>query len=238
MDYVVPVMKPVTSTPRVYRAQFSALTAHDVQKALQHLRMPNRNESLSVDARRELDLRIGCAVHQLSDNVSREKIWPGGPENEYNSLLVRWHFASWSFSTWDSVFVVCIDWLIDRSSDRLIDRVNACFDWLICHLVIDSHLKHLRHSIPSHVHWLYWFRSGPCQTPTLGFCVERHMAITHFQPEPYFQIRLEVELPPVPGMSWHENFWLCKCSLHVFVQFWRRQWIMERHLTALFVYVR
>jgi DNA topoisomerase IA len=28
-----------------------------------------------------------------------------------------------------------------------------------------------------------------CQTPTLGFCVERHQAIVAFQPEPFWVVR-------------------------------------------------
>lgn len=30
---------------------------------------------------------------------------------------------------------------------------------------------------------------GPCQTPTLNFCVERHQAIVAFQPEPFWVVR-------------------------------------------------
>lgn len=30
---------------------------------------------------------------------------------------------------------------------------------------------------------------GPCQTPTLNFCVERHQAIACFQPEPFWVVR-------------------------------------------------
>ena len=45
----------------VFRAKFSAITETDVQKAFEMLGVPNKNEAKSVDAREELDLRIGCA---------------------------------------------------------------------------------------------------------------------------------------------------------------------------------
>ena len=33
---------------------------------------------------------------------------------------------------------------------------------------------------------------GPCQTPTLNFCVERHQKIASFQPEPFWVVRPHV----------------------------------------------
>ena len=45
----------------VYRARFSSITESAILKAFGSLVQPDWNESRSVDARMELDLRIGCA---------------------------------------------------------------------------------------------------------------------------------------------------------------------------------
>lgn len=47
---------------------------------------------------------------------------------------------------------------------------------------------------------------GPCQTPTLNFCVERHQAIASFQPEPFWSVRPIISKGGLkPLMEWERG---------------------------------
>lgn len=121
IDIVVPVMKPYARR-NVHRARFSALTESDVHEAFLCMKSPNQNEAWAVDARMELDLRIGCAFTRLQ-----------------TLYLVR---------------------------------------------------KYTKETLKTNT-----VPFGPCQTPTLGFCVERHKKIVHFTGEPYWRIEAKVDIP-------------------------------------------
>eukprot|EP00879_Flechtneria_rotunda_P020115 GHRR01021155.1.p1 GENE.GHRR01021155.1~~GHRR01021155.1.p1 ORF type:complete len:503 (+),score=166.27 GHRR01021155.1:71-1579(+) len=115
MDNALPHMRRVApGQQQVFRARFSAISAAEVHAAMAALVLPNRAEALSVDARQELDLKVGVAFTRFQTRFF---------QGRYGNL----------------------------------DAAVVSY--------------------------------GPCQTPTLGFCVERHQTIVAFQPEPYWVVK-------------------------------------------------
>lgn len=153
MDAVSRSIKNVHSNQVTYRAKFSAITDKDIKYAMANLIRPNENEAKSVDARQEIDLRIGCAF------------------TRFQTKFFQGHYGD-----------------------------------------LDSSL----------------ISYGPCQTPTLGFCVQRHDEIDTFVPETYWFVQLTAGNPEVT-LEWARGRIFKKEIAQMFLN------MIKKHKDALYV---
>lgn len=167
----------------------SAISAAEIQQAMARLGAPNRAEALAVDARQELDLKVGCRG---------ARPWQ--------------HMRGRPASGWQAN-VACTAGIVVQHRGRGPSRRRA-----LCGSsrapAAPAHRRRrappaapARPARPAQVGVAFtrfqsrFFQSkygnldsrlisyGPCQTPTLNFCVERHQAIACFQPEPFWVVR-------------------------------------------------
>ena len=107
----------------VYRAKFSALTQQELTNAFTNLVKPDKYQAMCVDARQEMDLKIGVA---------------------FTRLMTRTY--------------------LDVAKEKFRLRDQTCISY------------------------------GPCQTPTLSFCIKRHKEIQAFRQQPIFIITPNISI--------------------------------------------
>ena len=105
----------------IHRAHFSSITQQALEHSFRNLIRPNVNLSMAVDARQELDLKIGVAFTRYLSKTFRSKS-------------------------------------------------QARFG--------DAEIKTISY--------------GPCQSPCLWFCVQRHLEIMRFKPEQFYVLNMQL----------------------------------------------
>ena len=73
VKYLSTPVPGVLKNQRVFRAKFSALSATEIKGAMRSLGKPNRCEALAVDARQELDLKVGVAFTRYQSRFFQSK---------------------------------------------------------------------------------------------------------------------------------------------------------------------
>lgn len=90
MDSAVPAMRKGLGKQQVFRARFSAISEKDIRAAMSSLVEPNKNEALAVDARQEIDLKVGVAFTRFQTRFFQGKY--GNLDSSVISYVV--HFVS------------------------------------------------------------------------------------------------------------------------------------------------
>lgn len=73
-EVIEAVQKQLRRGAKVLRAKFSSLVAEDLRKSMARLGQPNINESLAVDARQVIDLKVGCAFSRFQTRYLQEQL--------------------------------------------------------------------------------------------------------------------------------------------------------------------
>ena len=82
----------------IKRARFSALIPRELERAVNQLAVPNQLEAMAVDARQELDLRIGASFTRLQTlllQVSRRRPGRAGPLPMLMPMHAQGRVAAW-----------------------------------------------------------------------------------------------------------------------------------------------
>ena len=72
---VIQICTEENSQLELERAHFSAVTNKDIFKAINNMKKPDKNLSNSVEARQELDLRIGASFTRFQTLTLRNKFF-------------------------------------------------------------------------------------------------------------------------------------------------------------------
>jgi DNA topoisomerase IA len=75
---VIEVCSAANRNMRIMRARFSALIPRELQRAMQQLVPPNAADAAAVDARQEIDLRVGASFTRMQTLLLQVGVLPCG----------------------------------------------------------------------------------------------------------------------------------------------------------------
>ncbi|CAK7354748.1 unnamed protein product [Dovyalis caffra] len=135
---VVEVCRAVNRNLTIRRARFSALIERDIHEAVQNLVAPNQWFSDAVDARQEIDLRIGASFTRFQTMLLRDRFVIDSAQDDRNLIL---SYGPCQFPTLG--FVVERYWEIQSHEPEDFWTINcshrsdeglATFSWMRGHL--------------------------------------------------------------------------------------------------------
>jgi len=106
MHIVMPALRPAGGARQVWRARFSAVSAVSIHRAMDSLGLPNEDEASAVDARQELDLKVGIAFTRFLTQYANDR-FKRLPRPRSASGLARRRRSVSSCSAISSAFALC-----------------------------------------------------------------------------------------------------------------------------------
>ena len=162
MDNAVPNMSSAGGQQQVWRAQFSSLAPVDLKRAMANLGSPNKDMSDSVDARADTWIWVYSGLNMFFLNLI---------------FLCRCCFHIGRPVKTSSKSSKCIETALHIAEEM--DLKLGCAFTRFQTKYFQGKYGDLDTNLVSY---------GPCQTPTLWFCVRRSDEINSFQPESYYTI--------------------------------------------------
>lgn len=200
---IVEVVLEKCPNMEIRRARFNAITYGSITGALDSLGVVNERESDAVEARIELDLRLGSAFTRIqtlrmSSYIAKDGSSPNSSnKNAHNVEMNNLALINAHNEKSNEKNVPHKEHLHNNNENFTHDG-----DYLHDENNVNSHNDKINEQkgVKGRV-----ISYGPCQVPTLGFVVDRMLAKENFIPEDFFTLTLTVQKKLKDVFTWHRG---------------------------------